>query len=125
VTTNGKVYVTATEHKVLLQLVNGLTDPEIGERLFVTRETVKTHLRRMNQRFGTHNRLQLVQYAQREGLIPPVTGMELVLLHNALDRSLALITNLMNRLPPTLEQAQVTAEAIRQARAALGRREAP
>ena len=43
----------------------GLTNPAIGERLFVSRGTVKTHLEHVYAKLGVHNRAELAAAAAR------------------------------------------------------------
>jgi DNA-binding NarL/FixJ family response regulator len=43
----------------------GLTNPAIGERLFVSRGTVKTHLEHVYAKLSVHNRAELAAAAAR------------------------------------------------------------
>jgi DNA-binding NarL/FixJ family response regulator len=43
----------------------GLTNPAVGERLFVSRGTVKTHLEHVYAKLGVHNRAELAAAAVR------------------------------------------------------------
>ena len=51
-----------------MQLVgDGLTNPEIAERLFMSRSTVKTHLNHVFTKLGVSTRSELAAaYARRE-----------------------------------------------------------
>jgi two-component system, NarL family, response regulator LiaR len=57
------------EMEVLRQIAFGLTNREIGERLFVGEETVKTHVARILGKLGLQHRTQLVAYALKTGLV--------------------------------------------------------
>ena len=46
----------------------GLTNPAIGERLFISRGTVKTHLLHVFAKLGVHTRAELAAAAIRHGL---------------------------------------------------------
>jgi DNA-binding HTH domain-containing proteins len=61
--------LTATEHRVLLALAEGLTYEEAGERLRVSKESVKDHLKQVRQKFGARNTPHAIAIALREGVI--------------------------------------------------------
>ena len=60
--------LTPTERQVAELAVAGLTNAAIAERLFVGRETVKTHLSNVYAKVGVANRTQLVADAARRGI---------------------------------------------------------
>jgi predicted ATPase/class 3 adenylate cyclase/DNA-binding CsgD family transcriptional regulator len=60
--------LTPTERQVADLAVAGLTNAQIAERLFVGRETVKTHLSNVYAKVGVANRTQLVADAARRGI---------------------------------------------------------
>jgi predicted ATPase/class 3 adenylate cyclase/DNA-binding CsgD family transcriptional regulator len=62
--------LTPTERQVAELAVSGLTNAAIAERLFIGRETVKTHLSSVYAKVGVANRTQLVADAARRGLTP-------------------------------------------------------
>lgn len=62
--------ITAREHEILGLIAQGLTSREIGEKLFVSENTVKTHSARLFEKLGVNRRVQAVQEARRRGLIP-------------------------------------------------------
>ena len=64
---NGKL--TARELDVLRLLAEGLQHEEIGRRLGISSETVRTHLRKASDRLGATTRTQAVATALRLGLI--------------------------------------------------------
>ena len=51
--------LTPTELEVVRQASAGLTNPQIAERLFVARATVKVHLSHIYAKLGVRNRSQL------------------------------------------------------------------
>jgi predicted ATPase/DNA-binding CsgD family transcriptional regulator len=51
--------LTPTEEQVVALAVEGLSNPEIGERLFISRGTVKTHLAHVYTKLGVSNRTEL------------------------------------------------------------------
>ncbi|PWI40900.1 response regulator transcription factor [Streptomyces sp. ICBB 8177] len=60
--------LTAREAEVLSLIAQGLSNGEIGERLFLGRATVKTHVNRIYAKTGCRDRAQAVRYAYRTGL---------------------------------------------------------
>ncbi len=63
--------LTAREREVLELLVDGATNKEIAERLVVSENTTKYHLKNILQKLHAHNRAQVVAYALRYGLARP------------------------------------------------------
>jgi DNA-binding NarL/FixJ family response regulator len=66
--------LTEREHEVLSLLVQGITsNRELAERLIVTENTVKYHLRNILDKLHVQNRAQVVAHAIRQGLVdvPP------------------------------------------------------
>jgi len=51
--------LTPTELEVVRLVVDGLSNPEIGRRLFMSRGTVKTHLSHIYAKLGVANRTEL------------------------------------------------------------------
>jgi DNA-binding CsgD family transcriptional regulator len=62
--------LTPREHEILGLIAEGLSNREIGERLFVSENTVKTHSARVFEKLGASRRTQAVQEGRRLGLIP-------------------------------------------------------
>jgi LuxR family maltose regulon positive regulatory protein len=56
------------ERRVLQLVVAGLSNKELGERLFISQNTVKTHLRRIYAKTGARNRAEAIGYAHALGL---------------------------------------------------------
>jgi DNA-binding CsgD family transcriptional regulator len=62
--------LTPMEQQVAGLAVEGLTNAQIAEHLFIGRETVKTHLSNVYRKVGVANRTQLVADAARRGRTP-------------------------------------------------------
>lgn len=65
-----EIGLTPREHEILGLIAEGLSNREIGERLFVSENTVKTHSSRLFEKMQVNRRLQAVQRARELGLIP-------------------------------------------------------
>lgn len=65
-----EIGLTQREHEILVLISEGLSNREIGERLFVSEKTVKTHSSRVFQKMQVNRRVQAVQRARELGLIP-------------------------------------------------------
>lgn len=60
------------EHDVLLLLADGLGAAAIGERLYLSESTAKSHIARIYQKLGAANRAQALVTAMRIGLLSSV-----------------------------------------------------
>jgi len=61
--------LTGRELEVLGLAAKGLSNREIGQRLFISDNTVKNHVRNILEKLHLHSRMQAVMYAVRERLI--------------------------------------------------------
>jgi len=65
-----EVGLTAREHEILALIAQGMSNREIGEKLFVSENTVKTHSSRLFEKMQVNRRVQAVQKGKELGLIP-------------------------------------------------------
>lgn len=63
--------LTDREREILAFVARGLSNDEIGEELFISPATVKTHLARIMAKLDAHDRAQLVVAAYEGGLATP------------------------------------------------------
>ncbi|MGH3283364.1 MAG: LuxR C-terminal-related transcriptional regulator [Streptosporangiaceae bacterium] len=63
--------LSGSEVRVLRYLPTNLTTPEIAHELSVSPNTVKTHVRHLYAKFGTHHRAEAVEVARALGLLAP------------------------------------------------------
>jgi DNA-binding NarL/FixJ family response regulator len=69
--------LTDRERDVLELLVSGVTsNRELADKLFVSENTVKYHLRNILDKLHLNNRAQVIAYAVRHGLVDPGRGEE-------------------------------------------------
>lgn len=62
--------ITKRELEILELIAKGLSNREIGEQLFVSENTVKTHSSRLFEKLSAKRRTQAVQMGKDFGLIP-------------------------------------------------------
>jgi LuxR family maltose regulon positive regulatory protein len=60
-----------SEIRVLRYLPTNLTGPEIAGELYISRNTVRTHMRHLYEKLGTHTRADTVARARALGLLAP------------------------------------------------------
>ena len=65
-----EVGLTQREHEILVLIARGPSNREIGEALFVSENTVKTHSSRLFEKMQVNLRTQAVQRGKELGLIP-------------------------------------------------------
>jgi LuxR family transcriptional regulator, maltose regulon positive regulatory protein len=63
--------LSGSEVRVLRYLPTNLSTPEIARELSVSPNTVKTHIRHLYAKFGTHHRAEAVDLARALGLLAP------------------------------------------------------
>lgn len=61
--------LTPREHEVLALMVEGLTNPEIAERLSVSRSTARAHVSQILSKLGVNNRAEAIALAFRLKLV--------------------------------------------------------
>lgn len=61
--------LTPREKEVLVLIAEGLTNPEIAEKLVISVKTVDRHRENIMRKLNLHSRIDLVKYAIRQGLI--------------------------------------------------------
>ncbi|MGD0704363.1 MAG: response regulator transcription factor [Trebonia sp.] len=60
--------LTHRELEILGLIAQGLTNPEIAGRLFLSNHTIKTHINRIFAKTGSRDRVAAIAYAQRHNL---------------------------------------------------------
>jgi len=64
--------LSARERQIMALLAGGASNAKIAETLFVTPNTVRTHLDRIRDKTGARNRAELTRYAIQAGIEPVV-----------------------------------------------------
>lgn len=65
-----ELQITPRELEILGLVAQGLSNKEIAERVFVSENTVKTHVSRVFDKLGARRRTEAVQIAKSSNLIP-------------------------------------------------------
>ena len=65
-----QIHLTSRERDVVGGIASGFTNREIAERLSISEQTVKHHLRNIFDKTGVSNRLELALFAINHGLVP-------------------------------------------------------
>ena len=58
--------LTKREAEILQLLAAGLSNPEIGDRLYITRKTVETHVGNLLAKLGLRNRAEAAAFVTRQ-----------------------------------------------------------
>lgn len=61
--------LTDREREVLSQLAKGMRNDDIAAALFISPQTVQTHVRNLLAKLGVHSKLEAVAYAVRHGAV--------------------------------------------------------
>jgi len=67
--------LSARERQIMALLAGGASNAKIAETLFVTPNTVRTHLDRIRDKTGARNRAELTRYALQAGIEPVVPSL--------------------------------------------------
>lgn len=71
VATPSPLPLTPAEEKVFWEVIQGFTNKQIGDRLFVSPRTVQTHLSNILSKLHLENRSQLIRFAFERGYSSP------------------------------------------------------
>ena len=63
--------LTPAEEKVFWEVIQGFTNKQIGDHLFISPRTVQTHLSNILSKLALENRSQLIRFAFEHGYRPP------------------------------------------------------
>ena len=69
--TAAKPVLTPRETEVLMRLVDGDSVATVAKQLFMSESTVKTHVARVYEKLGAHNRASAIMAAVRLGFVKP------------------------------------------------------
>lgn len=61
--------LSSSEKRVIELVCEGLTNPQIGERLYISRRTVQTHLYNVFKKLGVTSRAELAAKATDKGFV--------------------------------------------------------
>jgi two-component system, NarL family, nitrate/nitrite response regulator NarL len=70
--TGGGIYyevLSSREIEVIHLVAGGLTNKQIGKKLYISEGTVKTHLHKIYDKLHVDSRLALALYAREKGLV--------------------------------------------------------
>jgi len=68
---DGKGRLTAREIELLHYVAKGCSNREIAEQLYISKNTVKSHMKNIMQKLNLHNRAEAAAYAVSKGLVGP------------------------------------------------------
>ncbi len=74
--TSESTKLTDREHEVLLLLADGLGAAAIGDKLYLSESTAKSHIARIYQKLGAANRAQALVTAMRIGLLSSIQPVD-------------------------------------------------
>jgi DNA-binding NarL/FixJ family response regulator len=64
-----RISLTSRERDIVRLVAQGLRNGEVAKKLFISEETVKTHLNNIFRKLDLRDRVELTLYAVRVGLI--------------------------------------------------------
>ena len=67
----GNPELTERETEILKMVAKGMSYKQIAERLVLSHRTVQNHVQNTLRKLQMHNRVELVRYAIRRGLVEP------------------------------------------------------
>lgn len=70
--------LTPRELEVLRALTQGLSTPEICERLYIAPNTLRTHVQNIMSKLRVHSKLEAVAFALRHRLVEPPTAADVL-----------------------------------------------
>ena len=73
-TSSGDTRLTRREREILRLVMQGLTNTEVAQALWVTEPTVKFHLSNIYRKLGVSNRAEAARWAREHGLQPPAAA---------------------------------------------------
>lgn len=71
----GEEQLTERETDVLRLVARGYSNPQIADELFISVNTVKSHLKNILTKLQLENRTQVAAYAVQVGLVDPASGL--------------------------------------------------
>ena len=66
-TLNSRFRLSRRELDILYYLVSGLSEDKIAEKLYISRQTVHTHIKNIYKKLGTNSRIELYRRVVEEG----------------------------------------------------------
>jgi DNA-binding NarL/FixJ family response regulator len=72
--TQGQRVLSKREREIMDLLAQGLTGEQVAERLFLSPETIKTHIRNAMSKLEANTRVHAIAIALRDGFISPPAG---------------------------------------------------
>jgi DNA-binding NarL/FixJ family response regulator len=66
---DGQEILTQREREILQLLADGMSNADVAQRLFISQETVKSHVRHILSKLEAETRTQAVAIALREAMI--------------------------------------------------------
>jgi len=72
--TDDLLFLTSAEERVFWKVIQGFTNKEISQRLYISPRTVQTHLSNILSKLNLKNRTQLSYFAYQRGYRPNITS---------------------------------------------------